>query len=59
MFNPKTEGRRRVSNLVLYAQSIITVISGRGGGGGEREREREQFAHNNYIALLWGILFPL
>ena len=64
MFNPKTEGRGRVSNLVFYAQSVITVISRRGGGRGrererERESEKEQFAQNNYIALLWGILFLL
>ena len=62
MFNPKTEGRGRVSNLVFYAQSVITLISGRGAGRGrerESQRKREQFAENNYIALLWGILFLL
>ena len=39
-------GRKRVSNLVFYAQSIITVISGREGErkrdrGRHRERQRE------------------
>ena len=39
-------GRKRVSNLVFYAQSIITVISGREGErkrdrGRQRERQRE------------------
>ena len=58
MFNPKTEGRGKVSKQVGVLRPVnhYGYMGGGVGGGG---RLREQFAHNNYIALLWGILFPL